>query len=147
MFEKPRRSLRIKSKNMEIIFKKEKELMNRKESELRISLATETTEFFSQKLQNFRADVDTMNYKHSRLRESVALCVRTHILAEEKFIEEVCESREPHFERYFHLHSDYCTIWFRAYGKWGCLEPIDQTGGYFDKNIQRCGFKHEDLDS
>jgi len=146
MFEKPRRSLRLKSKNMEIIFKKEKELMNVKESVLKKSFAQESTEIFSQKLQNFRADVDTMNYKHSRLRETVALCLRTHILEEEKFIDGVCDSREPHFERHFHLHSEYCTIWFRVFGKWGCLEPLDQTGGYFDKNIPRCGYKHDDLD-
>ena len=43
--------------------------------------------------------------------------------------------------------NNYCLIWFRAYSKWGCLDSLRETGGYFDKNIPNCGYRHNDLDN
>ena len=146
MFDGQRKSQRIQAQNLEKKLKKEIEGMNAEVAKIKTTLVGESSEEMSQKLQNFKANIDDMNYKHSILRRNVSLCLTTHIQEEEKFIEAVCDSRDAHFEKYFHLHSDYCQVWFRGLGKWGCLEPIIETGGYFDLNIPRCRYRHKDLD-
>ena len=147
MFDAPRRSLRIKAKNLEKIFKAEREHLVAELAECKASLVGELPEIMSQKLQNSNANIDNLNYKQSMLRSSFALCPNEHYLKMEALIESVCDSRDPHYARYCHLHSDYCLIWFRAYSKWGCLDSLRETGGYFDKNIPNCGYRHNDLDN
>jgi len=114
MFDLPRRSLRIQAKKFENEYLKRRELMVAEALKYKASLADEEPENLSQKFQNFKANIDAIDFEHFRLMESLTPCLRTHLVEEEKFIQKCCHSNDQHFERYDHLHSEYCRIWFRG---------------------------------
>lgn len=147
MFDLPRRSLRIQANQSQEEYLKRKKLMFANALKCKASLVDEKPENLSQKLQHFKANIDDMDFKHLRLMESLTPCLKTHLAEGEKFIKKCCESNDQHYERYDHLHSEYCRIWFRGTGKWGCLASIKETGGFLDKSSNHCGFRHQDLDN
>ena len=80
MFDAPRRSLRIKAKNLEKIFKAEREHLVAELAECKASLVGELPEVMSQKLQNSKANIDNLNYKQSMLRISFVLCLNEYLV-------------------------------------------------------------------
>lgn len=111
-------------------------------------LNAENRESMSQELQTIRSRYDEMLLKHFELIQTFDNfeSESSKNIKLESFICSVASRREFHFERYNHLHTEYCQIWFLGTGSWACLLELSVLDGYIDKNFEKCGYKNELFD-
>jgi hypothetical protein len=148
------RSQRLIKRNLIKQMQNDLEHLTDKKQIYESSIADEDSSLLSsQKFQTFRADRDDFQMKWFEHLQSLNVIglesnndKRQIINDSENYQDKVLEQRESHYQIYKEYHSDYCCIWFGGTGKWACLLPFKNTGGYIDRNIEKCGYRNEDFE-